>query len=143
MAEVDEFYLDKIREGQKGRIDVGGQTVTVVVTKRVPEVKTGRFTVELAFADRQPPVQQGTSFGVKLTLSASRPSVVVPKGSFYSDTAGKWVFVVNGNVAERRNIRIGRENPDYYEVIEGLKPGDRVITSSYRDFTEADVLNLN
>lgn len=141
-AEVDEFYLDKIAEGQKGHVDVAGKDVTVVVTKRVPEVKGGRFTVELAFVGVQPQVQQGTNFGVRLTLSASRRSLVVPKGSFFSDTAGKWIFVVNGATAQRRSIRVGRDNPDYYEITEGLKPGDRVITSSYRDFTEADILNL-
>lgn len=141
-AAVDEFYLDKIRKGQKGTVSVGNKSVGVVVSKRIPEVQGGRFGVELVFAGDLPTLQQGTSLGVKLRLSASRKAVVIPQGSFHADTGGQWVFVVEGDKAERRTIRTGGGNADYIEVLEGLRPGDRVITSSYRDFTRVEQLNI-
>lgn len=142
-AEIDEFYLDRIKEGQKGTVDMLGKQVNVSVSRRIPEVKGGRFNAELAIVGEHPELQPGTSFGVRLTLSASHKALVIPKGLFFGDTAGKWVFVVSGDKAERRSIRTGRENPDYYEVLDGLKAGERVVTSSYRDFTNADILNLH
>jgi len=79
---------------------------------------------------------------VRLNLSEKTKSIVLSKGTFYQETAGKWIFVVNGNKAERRNITIGRENPLYYEITKGLQPGDKVITSTYRDYLEAEVLHI-
>ena len=82
------------------------------------------------------------SFGVKLNLSEKTKTIVVSKGSFNEETNGKWIFVVKENQAERRAIKLGRENPLYYEVLEGLKPGEKVITSSYKDYKQVEVLNL-
>ena len=88
-------------------------------------------------------LRQGLSFGVRLLLSEKKQTVLIPKGSFSQETAGKWIFVVNGNLAERRNITLGRENPLYYEVISGLKPNEKVITSGYQDYSEVEILSLN
>lgn len=144
MADVDEFYLEKISEGQKANIEHKEKMIAVQVSKVVPEIKSGRFQVELQFKkNKELDLRQGLSFGVRLLLSEKTKSTVIPKGSFYQETAGKWIFVVNGNKAERREIKLGRENPFYYEVISGLKSGEKVITSGYQDYVEMEVLNLN
>jgi HlyD family secretion protein len=144
VAEVDEFYLEKLREGLKGQVEFKGQTLEVLVTKVIPEVKNGHFTVELAFMSKENIVlQDGLSFGVKLILSEKNKTLVVQKGSFNQETAGKWIFVVKGNKAERRTIKLGRENPSYYEVLEGLKEGESVITSSYSDYKDIEELSIS
>ena len=143
LADVDEFYLSKVKQGQKGAVDFNGKQVEVLIAKVIPEIKSGRFQVELNFVSNENlDLQQGLSFAVRLTLSEKAKSVVLSKGSFNQDTSGKWIFVVNGNKAERRNIEIGRENPLYFEIISGLKPGEQVVTSSYKDYHEAEILNL-
>lgn len=144
MADIDEFYLDKISEGQKGEIEYKGQNVKVEVTKVIPEVKSGRFQVELNFSEaKELDLRQGLSFGVRLLLSEKTKTTVLSKGSFNQDTAGEWIFVVEGEKAVRRNIKLGRENPLYYEVLEGLKENEKVVTSSYKDYKNIEVLNLN
>ena len=144
VADVDEFYLEKAAVGQKGTVDYKGNSLEVSVIKILPEVKNGRFQIELAFIGKdQLVLQQGLSFGVKLTLSEKNKVLVLPKGQFFSDTSGKWIFVIHGNEAVKKTIKTGRENPDYYEIISGLKSGDKVITSSYADFKDVEVLNLN
>jgi HlyD family secretion protein len=140
-AEVDEFYLEKVREGLKGQVEFKGKNLEVLVTKVIPEVKSGHFTVELAFISKENIVlQDGLSFGVKLILSEKNKTLVIQKGSFNQETAGKWIFVVKGNKAVRRNIKLGRENPSYYEVLEGLKEGESVIISSYSDYKDIEEL---
>jgi HlyD family secretion protein len=142
-AQVDEFYLEKIRAGLKGQIEYKGRTVSVSVIKVIPEVKSGRFQVELFFDSKEDlALQDGLSFGVKLILSEKNKILVIPKGSFNQETAGKWLFVINGNKGVRRNIKLGRENPSYYEVLEGLKQGEKVITSSYANYKEVAELNI-
>lgn len=142
-ADVDEFYLEKLREGLKGQVEFKGKALEVIVTKVIPEVKSGHFTVELAFTSKENIVlQDGLSFGVKLILSERNKILVLPKGSFNQETAGKWIFVVKGNKAERRNIKLGRENPSYYEVLEGLKEGESVVTSSYSDYKDIEELSI-
>lgn len=144
MADVDEFYLEKVSEGQKANIEYKEKMISVVVSKVIPEIKSGRFQVELQFEEnKELDLRQGLSFGVRLLLSEKVKSTVIPKGSFYQETAGKWIFVVNGDKAERREIQLGRENPLYYEVLSGLKVGEKVITSGYKDYVEMEVLNLN
>jgi len=143
-AEVDEFYLEKLREGLKGQVEFKGKTLEVLVTKVIPEVKSGHFIVELAFTSKENiALQDGLSFGVKLILSEKNKTLVVSKGSFNQETAGKWIFVVKGNKAERRNIKLGRENPSYYEILEGLKEGETVITSSYSDYKDVEELSIS
>jgi HlyD family secretion protein len=143
LADVDEFYLSKVKQGQKGTVDFNEKQVEVVIAKVIPEIKSGRFQVELNFVSNENlDLQQGLSFAVRLTLSEKTKSTVLSKGSFNQETSGKWIFVVNGNKAERRNIEIGRENPLYFEITSGLKPGEQVITSSYKDYQEAEILNI-
>lgn len=144
VADVDEFYLEKVAAGQKGQVDYKGQMLEVSVVKVLPEVKNGRFQVELAFIGKDKLVlQQGLSFGVKLTLSGKEKVLVVPKGTFYNTTGGKWIFVVKGDEAIRKTIKTGRENPDYYEVLGGLHEGEKVVTSGYDDYKEVEVLKFN
>lgn len=143
LADVDEFYLAKVSQGQKGTVDFNGKTIEVQIAKVIPEIKSGRFQVELNFISNELlDLRQGLSFSVRLNLSEKIKSIVLSKGSFYQETAGKWIFVVNGAKAERRAIKLGRENPLYYEVVDGLKAGEKVITSSYVDYKEVEILNL-
>ncbi|OXB01500.1 RND transporter [Flavobacterium oncorhynchi] len=142
-AEIDEFYLEKIREGLKGQVEFKGKTLEVLVTKVIPEVKSGHFSAELAFTSKENiALQDGLSFGVKLILSEKNKTMVIPKGAFNQETAGKWIFVVKGSKAERRNIKLGRENPSYYEVLSGLNEGESVITSSYTDYKDIEELSI-
>ena len=142
-AEIDEFYLEKIREGLKGQVEFKGKTLEVLVTKVIPEVKSGHFSAELAFTSKENiALQDGLSFGVKLILSEKNKIMLIPKGAFNQETAGKWIFVVKGNKAERRNIKLGRENPSYYEVLSGLNEGESVITSSYTDYKDIEELSI-
>jgi HlyD family secretion protein len=144
VAQVDEFYLEKIREGLKGQIEYKGKTLDVRVIKVIPEVKGGRFEVELTFDSKENlALQDGLSFGVKLILSEKNKILVVQKGSFNQETAGKWIFVLKGTKAERRAIKLGRENPLYYEVLDGLKEGESVITSSYSDYKDIEELSVS
>ena len=144
VAEVDEFYLEKIREGLKGEIEYKGKKVKVSTIKVIPEVKNGRFQLEMAFdATDNLVLQEGLSFGVKLILSEKNRVLVLPKGSFNQETAGKWIFVIKGNSAIRRNIKLGRENPSYYEILDGLKEGESIITSSYSDYKDIEELKIN
>jgi HlyD family secretion protein len=143
LADIDEFYLDRIAEKQKGTVGFENKAIEVQITKVIPEIKNGRFQVELDFVSSEKlDLKQGLSFGVKLNLSEKTKTLVLSKGSFYEETNGKWIFVINGNKAERRTIKLGRENPLYYEVLDGLKVGDKVITSSYKDYTAIEIVNL-
>lgn len=144
MSKVDEFYINKLQIGIKGTLDTNGKNYNVIVTKVLPEVKDGQFSVELNFSDNEKPenLKIGMTFGVKLKLSADTQSTMIPKGSFYKDTGGKWIFVVNGNKAEKRNISLGRQNSMFYEVTSGLKKGQKVIVSDYTDYAKYEILDL-
>lgn len=143
IADIDEFYFDRIAEKQKGAVDFENKVIEVQITKVIPEIKNGRFQVELDFVSSEKlDLKQGLSFGVKLNLSEKTKTLVLSKGSFYEETNGKWIFVANRNKAERRPVKLGRENPLYYEVLGGLKAGEKVITSSYKDYKQAEILNL-
>lgn len=143
VAEVDEFYLNRIAEGLKGTIEFNEKPVEVIISKVIPEIKSGRFIVELNFVKNENlELNQGLSFGVRINLSEKTESILISKGSFYQETAGKWIFVIKGNKAERRNINIGRENPLYYEILEGLQVGEKVITSTYKDYKDIEILNI-
>lgn len=141
---TDEYYLDRIMEGQYGQVEIKGKKLKVKVVKISPDIKNGKFKTELEFMDRIPEsLQEGLSVGVKLSLSEKQKSLMIPKGSFYTTTLGKWIFVVDSNKAVRRKIELGRENPTTYEVISGLKPNESVIISNYTDYQEIDELKLN
>ncbi|WP_026979142.1 efflux RND transporter periplasmic adaptor subunit [Flavobacterium tegetincola] len=143
VADVDEFYLDRVSEGQNGSVEFNGKTVEVQIIKVIPEIKGGRFMVELNFVKNDNlELNQGLTFGVRINLSEKKKTTLLSKGSFYQDTSGKWIFVVKDNQAVRRPIVLGRENPLYYEVVEGLKEGEQVVTSSYADYKDIEVLRL-
>ncbi len=143
VAMVDEYYLDRIQENQYGQIEMKGKIIKVKVTKISPEIKSGKFKAELEFIDKIPAnLQEGLSVGVKLILSEKEKKIVIPKGSFYAATQGKWIFVVENNKAMRRKIELGRENPNVYEVVSGLKAGEKIITSNYEDYKEIQELTI-
>ncbi|WP_312900455.1 efflux RND transporter periplasmic adaptor subunit [Chryseobacterium taichungense] len=143
VAKVDEYYINKLTTGIKGALDNNGKEYEVIIAKILPEVKDGQFSVELNFIDAKiENLKIGMTFGVKLKLSADTQSMMIPKGNFYKDTNGKWIFVVKGNKAEKRNISLGRENPLYYEVVSGLKQGESVITSDYSELKKYEILDI-
>ncbi|MFV0220107.1 MULTISPECIES: efflux RND transporter periplasmic adaptor subunit [Empedobacter] len=143
VAMVDEYYLDRIQENQYGQIEIKGKIIKVKVTKISPEIKNGKFKTELEFIDKIPEnLQEGLSVGVKLILSEKEKKLVIQKGSFYTTTQGKWIFVVNNDKATRRKIELGRENPSVYEISSGLKVNEKVIISNYEDYKEVQELTI-
>ncbi|KQT22565.1 RND transporter [Chryseobacterium sp. Leaf405] len=143
VAKVDEYYINKLTNGIKGSLENNGKEYQVMITKILPEVKDGQFSVELNFIDAKiESLKIGMTFGVKLKLSEDKQETMIPKGNFYKDTNGKWIFVVKGNKAEKRNISLGRENPLYYEVVSGLKQGESVITSDYSEIKKYEILDI-
>lgn len=143
IAKVDEYYINKLQNGIKGSLEINAQQFEVIITKILPEVKDGQFSVELNFVDAKPEnLKIGMTFGVKLKLSADTQSLMIPKGNFYKDTNGKWIFVVKNNKASKKNISLGRENPMYYEVVSGLKKGETIITSDYNELKKYEILDI-
>ncbi len=144
-VEIDEHYIARVRRGLPGSFDYTGDTYNLNVTKKYPEVNQGKFTVDMEFSNHAPnDISIGQTFRIKLELGQSKRAVLIPRGGFYQSTGGQWVYVVDesGDFATKRDIRIGRQNPQYYEVIEGLEPGEKVIVSSYDNFNEVDKLML-
>lgn len=142
---IDEHYLSRVTTGQEGSFTFAGNTYQVNTTKVYPEVQNGRFRVDMEFAGQTPPgLRRGQSLHINLELAAPSMAVLVPRGGFFQTTGGNWIYVVNdgGDAATRRSIRLGRQNPQYFEVLEGLQPGEQVVTSSYDNFGDADVLVL-
>lgn len=146
VANVDEYYISKLREGVKGTVAVNSKEYKIEISKIYTEVVNGQFAVELLFNDNALPkdVKRGMSLKSKVLLSGKTEALLIPKGMFYQSTnGGKWIFVVNSdNKAVKRTIKIGRENPFYYEIIEGLEKGDKVVTSSYDDFKNVEEINI-
>lgn len=145
-ANVDEHYIDRVMAGLSGTFEQNGKTYKLRLRKVYPEVKDGRFKIDFVFDGNRPQnIRKGQTYYVDLQLGESKQAVLIPKGTFYSVTGGSWIFVLDksGNKAYRRNIRIGRQNPQYYEVIEGLEPGERVIVSGYEAYKDNEVLILN
>jgi HlyD family secretion protein len=145
VADVDEFYLGRVRAGQTATVDADGKTYRMKVTKVLPQVRNGQFQAELIFIGGEPQsIQRGQTLQVKLTLGDSTRAVLIPNGAFFNDTGGQWVFVVDsgGSSATKRQIQIGRKNADFIEVLGGLKPGEKVVTSSYSGMVDKDRLNF-
>jgi HlyD family secretion protein len=146
VATVDEFHLGRVAAGQIATVEAGGKTYRAKVAKIYPQVRNGTFEVDLHFVGQEPPsLQRGQSLQPKLTLGDPTPALLIPSGSFYNETGGNWVFVVapDGDSAVKRQVRLGRRNADYIEVLEGLEPGERVITSPYTGFADKDRLDLD
>ena len=145
VASVDEFYLGRIAPGQVATVESGGKAFRAKVAKIYPQVKNGAFEVDLHFIGAEPAdLQRGQTLQMKLTLGDPTPALLIPNGAFYNETGGAYVFVVapGGGSAIKRPVRLGRRNADYIEVLEGLEPGERVITSPYPGFADKDRLDL-
>jgi len=141
-AFIDEFYL--------GRVDIGQtasyQDYSLVISKVYPQVQNGQFEVDFKFSDEQPKgIRRGQTIQIKLTLGDASEALLIPNGAFFQDTGGKWIFVVspNGSEAVKRNVRLGRRNNQFIEVIEGLELGEQVVTSPYSSYQEMQRLNFN
>jgi HlyD family secretion protein len=144
-VQVDEHYISRIFPGLEGSFEFNGHTNLLLVNKVYPEVRSGRFEVDMTFSGPVPDgIRRGQSVSVRLQLGKPAEAVLLPTGGFFNDTGGNWVYVLNGegNKANKRKISLGRKNPQFYEVLDGLKPGDKVITSSYENFGDKDALNL-
>lgn len=144
-ARIDEHYIDRVRRELPAAFDRGGTTYQLNVKKVYPEVREGQFKIDMVFEGENPDnIRTGQTYHIKLELGESEKAVLLPRGGFFQSTGGQWVFVLNENETEavKRPIRIGKQNPQYYEVLEGLQAGEKVITSSYELFGENDKIVL-
>ena len=144
-ANVDEHYIDRVHAGLSATFQQNDRTYRLRVRKVYPDVKDGRFKVDFIFEGKRPAnIRTGQTYYIDLQLGASQKAVIIPKGTFYSVTGGTWIFVVDksGHKAYRRKIRIGRQNLQYYEVTEGLEPGEQVIVSGYEAYKDNEVLEF-
>ena len=142
-AQIDEHYIDRITPGLEATFERQSERYQAQIRKVYPEVRDGKFKADFKFMEQQPEnIRSGQTYYLNLQLGQPVEAVLIPRGAFYQKTGGKWIYVLSpdGTKATRRDIRIGRQNPQYYEVIEGLEPGERVITSSYDNFGESEVL---
>jgi HlyD family secretion protein len=145
-ADVDEFYLGRVAIGQTATADIDGKTYRLKVAKVYPQVRNGQFQIDLVFNGPAPAsVQRGQTIQAKLTLGDSSKATLIPNGAFFNDTGGNWVFVVDrsGNGATRRQVQLGRRNADSIEVLGGLSPGERVVTSSYNGLVDKSHLTFS
>ncbi|UCH14870.1 MAG: efflux RND transporter periplasmic adaptor subunit [Bacteroidales bacterium] len=144
-VEIDEHYIARIMKNLTGEFDFAGRKHSLVITKIYPEVRSGTFAVDMQFTTDIPEqIRIGQTARIRLELGKSEDALLIPKGGFYQSTGGQWVYVVdkNNDMAVKRNIRIGRQNPRYYEVMDGLVKGEKVIVSSYDNFGDNDKLIL-
>ena len=142
-AQIDEHYIDRVRPGLSASFSRGGKTYLLRVRKVYPEVRNGTFRTDFVFVGERPAqMRSGQTFYVELALGKSQQATLIPRGTFFQTTGGNWIFVLDksGRKAYRRNISIARQNPQYYEVTDGLEPGERVITSGYEAFKDNEVL---
>lgn len=142
-AQIDEHYIDRVRPGLSASFSRDGKTYRLRVRKVYPEVRNGTFRTDFVFVGERPAqMRSGQTFYVELALGKSQQATLIPRGTFFQTTGGNWIFVLDksGRKAYRRNISIARQNPQYYEVTDGLEPGERVITSGYEAFKDNDVL---
>ena len=142
-AQIDEHYIDRVRPGLSASFSRGGKTYRLRVRKVYPEVRNGTFRTDFVFVGERPAqMRSGQTFYVELALGKSQQATLIPRGTFFQTTGGNWIFVLDksGRKAYRRNISIARQNPQYYEVTDGLEPGERVITSGYEAFKDNEVL---
>ena len=142
-AQIDEHYIDRITAGLEATFERQSERYQAQIRKVYPEVRDGKFKADFKFVGQQPDnIRSGQTYYLNLQLGQPVEAVLIPRGAFYQKTGGKWIYVLSsdGTKATRRDIRIGRQNPQYYEVVEGLESGERVITSSYDNFGDSDVL---
>ena len=144
-AMIDEHYIDRVRPGLSATFERQGATFALTVRKVYPEVREGKFRTDFVFTGERPDnIRSGQTYYINLELGQPTESVIIPKGTFFQSTGGSWIFVLDadGKRAYRRQIKIGRQNPQYYEVLEGLEPGERVIVSNYESYKDNEVLVL-
>ncbi len=145
-AEIDESYIDRVRAGLDATFERQDTAFTMRLRKVYPEVRNGQFRADFTFVGAHPRnIRSGQTYYLHLELGQPTDAVIIPRGSFYQSTGGAWIYVLapEGDRAFKRQIRIGRQNPQYYEVLEGLEPGERVIVSGYENYGANDVLILN
>lgn len=144
-AEIDEFYLNRVDTGQRADYQMDGRDYRLAVARIRPQVQNGRFEADLVFDGASPTeVRRGQTAQVRLQLGQPSEATLVPNAAFYTDTGGAWVFVVSSDRghAVRRKVRLGRRNPQYIEVLDGLRPGEEIVTSTYKNYLETDRLEL-
>ena len=137
VAQIDEHYIDRVRRDLTAALDLGGVGYQLTVRKVYPEVRNGQFRIDLVFEGEEPDnIRTGQTYHIRLELGEPEKAILLPRGGFFQSTGGQWVFVLDkdGTNATKRSIRIGKQNPQYYEVLEGLEPGEKVITSGYEMF---------
>lgn len=142
-AQIDEHYIDRVRPGLSASFSRDGKTYRLRVRKVYPEVRNGTFRTDFVFVGERPAqMRSGQTYYVELALGKSQQATLIPRGTFFQTSGGNWIFVLDksGRKAYRRNISIARQNPQYYEVTDGLEPGERVITSGYEAFKDNEVL---
>lgn len=144
-GQVDEYYLSSVKPGQLARFSLDGKIVDLKVKKVLPEVVNRRFEIELVFVNEVPEaVTLGQSVQVRLELSKAQQSLMIPRGNYFQASGGQYVFVLNGKgEAHKRFIKIGNQNPSYYQVLDGLEKGERFITSSYEEFKNYETIEIN
>ncbi len=144
-AQIDEHYIDRVVAGLEATFERQDEAYSAMIRKVYPEVRNGKFKADLKFVGEQPAnVRSGQTYYLNLQLGQPEQAVLVPRGAFFQTTGGRWIYVLDadGEGATRREIRISRQNPQYYEVLEGLQPGERVITSGYEKFGDSDRLKF-
>ncbi len=142
-AQVDEHYIDRVVAGLEAQFERQNESYGTVIRKVYPEVRDGKFKTDFKFSGEQPAnIRTGQTYYLNLQLGQSEEAVLIPRGTFYQKTGGRWIYVVtpDGSQAVKREIRIGRQNPQYYEILEGLEPGERVVVSGYDNFGDNEVL---
>jgi HlyD family secretion protein len=145
-ASIDEHYISRIYSGLEGSFDFNGQNYKLKVAKVFPEVQAGTFQVDMEFAEGSTPegIRRGQTLQIRLNLNDGGQALLLPRGGFYQSTGGSWVFVVDksGAYATKRSVKLGRQNPKFYEVLDGLQPGEQVVLSSYESYGNIDRLEL-
>ena len=142
-AKIDEHYIDRVTAGLSATFERQGETYGAEIRKVYPEVREGKFQADFRFIGTQPDnMRSGQTYYLNLQLGQSEEAILIPRGAFYQKTGGQWIYVMDasGSKATKRKIKIGRQNPQYFEVLEGLNPGEKVITSSYDTYGDSDVL---
>jgi len=145
-ARIDQFYISRVQVGTPGHVNLDGRNWDVEVQKVYPEVKQNTFEADVLFSGEVPPtLKRGQTVTVELSFGTPSQTLIVPKGGFYQQTAGRWVYLVSpdGKTAHRAEVKLGRQNPRQVEVLEGLREGDRIVTSGYDAYNNADELRFS